>query len=152
MRTLTGSPPRPRVFVLYSASRAHAPLPARARAGHINHSIYWKNLTPPGSYAAPSGDLLKLIDAEASVGVQRPAVHKRGRKWSHSLSPKRRPSFPDPPLFPLFLLFSRPWQWGSLDKLVAALSALSVGVQGSGWGVRLPDPVRVWALRLSPPV
>jgi len=29
--------------------------------GHINHSIFWKNLCPPSEYTAPEGDLLEAI-------------------------------------------------------------------------------------------
>jgi len=58
--------------------------------GHLNHSIFWKNLAPPsrGGGVLPSGELQDLITA----------------------------------------------QWGSFDKFKAALSAQTVGIQGSGWG------------------
>lgn len=57
--------------------------------GHINHSIFWKNLTPisQGGGELPAGDLKTLIDA----------------------------------------------QYGSKEALQTAISASSVGVQGSGW-------------------
>nr|CAD7449424.1 unnamed protein product [Timema bartmani] len=54
--------------------------------GHINHSIFWHNLSPCGG--SPSVDLESAIKKD----------------------------------------------FGSLDSLKAQLSAISVGVQGSGWG------------------
>ena len=58
--------------------------------GHLNHSIFWKNLAPPskGGGAIQEGELKKMIES----------------------------------------------QYGSLDALQVAMSAASVGVQGSGWG------------------
>nr|CAD7198981.1 unnamed protein product [Timema douglasi] len=56
--------------------------------GHINHSIFWNNLSPCGG--SPSGKL----DLESAIKKD----------------------------------------FGSLDSLKAQLSAISVGVQGSGWG------------------
>eukprot|EP01031_Cornospumella_fuschlensis_P042327 gene42327-51695_t len=58
--------------------------------GHVNHTIFWRNLAPPkkGGGEPPVGDLKTMIDA----------------------------------------------QYGSLEGLQKALSAASVGVQGSGWG------------------
>uniref|UniRef100_A0A7R9VNA0 Superoxide dismutase n=1 Tax=Chlamydomonas euryale TaxID=1486919 RepID=A0A7R9VNA0_9CHLO len=51
--------------------------------GHVNHSIFWTNLAPPKDCAPPSGELLKMIEAQwksldnfqaamsaASAGVQ----------------------------------------------------------------------------------
>ena len=32
--------------------------------GHINHSIFWTNLTPPSKFVAPKGDLIQLIDRD----------------------------------------------------------------------------------------
>eukprot|EP01023_Acetabularia_acetabulum_P010223 TRINITY_DN1467_c0_g1_i2.p1 TRINITY_DN1467_c0_g1~~TRINITY_DN1467_c0_g1_i2.p1 ORF type:complete len:220 (-),score=40.25 TRINITY_DN1467_c0_g1_i2:187-846(-) len=32
--------------------------------GHVNHSIFWKNLCPAKDYAPPSGDLLESINLE----------------------------------------------------------------------------------------
>jgi Fe-Mn family superoxide dismutase len=32
--------------------------------GHVNHSIFWKNLTPPKDFEPPSGELAKAIEAE----------------------------------------------------------------------------------------
>ncbi|BDA51019.1 Superoxide dismutase [Mn], mitochondrial [Coccomyxa sp. Obi] len=32
--------------------------------GHINHSIFWKNLCPPGDYEPPSGEIAKQIEAD----------------------------------------------------------------------------------------
>lgn len=81
--------------------------------GHVNHSIFWKNLCPskvrysrldpfhrgkllsdvlnsPQDYAPPSGELLKYIEKD----------------------------------------------FGSLDALIKKFSGSAVGVQGSGWGVR----------------
>ncbi|CAH8435191.1 unnamed protein product [Dicrocoelium dendriticum] len=55
--------------------------------GHINHSIFWKNLSPNGG-GVPSGRLANAINAE----------------------------------------------FGSFEQFKARLSALSVGIQGSGWG------------------
>jgi len=54
--------------------------------GHINHSIFWQNLTPDST--KPSAQLTQAITAS----------------------------------------------FGTLDKLKEALTAASVGVQGSGWG------------------
>lgn len=54
--------------------------------GHINHSIFWNNLTPDST--KPSAELNSAIEAS----------------------------------------------FGSFDKMVQQLSAVSVGVQGSGWG------------------
>lgn len=58
--------------------------------GHLNHTIFWKNLAPPskGGGELPNGELKTLIES----------------------------------------------QFGSLDNLVAKMSAATVGVQGSGWG------------------
>ena len=58
--------------------------------GHLNHSIFWKNLQPisAGGGYLPPGDLRTLIEA----------------------------------------------QYGSLENLQAAVTASTVGVQGSGWG------------------
>ncbi len=58
--------------------------------GHLNHSIFWKNLISPKNGGGEMTDdaLGSMINA----------------------------------------------QWGSLDKMQAAMSAASVGVQGSGWG------------------
>lgn len=53
--------------------------------GHINHSIFWQNLSPNGG--EPSGELLKSINTS----------------------------------------------FGSLDNLKQRLSALAIGIQGSGW-------------------
>nr|AVA17407.1 putative Per a allergen [Periplaneta americana] len=54
--------------------------------GHINHTIFWQNLSPSGGN--PSSELADAIKKD----------------------------------------------FGSLDNMKAQLSALSVGVQGSGWG------------------
>ncbi|KAL5287674.1 SOD2 family protein [Megaselia abdita] len=54
--------------------------------GHINHSIFWQNLSPNRS--DPSADLKKALEA----------------------------------------------QWGSFDNFKKEMSALTVAVQGSGWG------------------
>ncbi|XP_023726171.1 superoxide dismutase [Mn], mitochondrial [Cryptotermes secundus] len=54
--------------------------------GHINHTIFWQNLSPTGG--SPSSELEEAIKKD----------------------------------------------FGSLDNLKAQLSAVSVGVQGSGWG------------------
>ncbi|KAK9885243.1 hypothetical protein WA026_010744 [Henosepilachna vigintioctopunctata] len=54
--------------------------------GHINHSIFWKNLTPDST--KPSSELSAVIESS----------------------------------------------FGSFDKMKQELSAVSVGVQGSGWG------------------
>jgi Fe-Mn family superoxide dismutase len=32
--------------------------------GHINHSLFWQNLCPPGEAAPPSGPLVAAIEAE----------------------------------------------------------------------------------------
>jgi Fe-Mn family superoxide dismutase len=58
--------------------------------GHLNHSIFWKNLAPVGKGGGEihDGDLLNAIKA----------------------------------------------QYGSLEALQTAMSAATVGVQGSGWG------------------
>lgn len=32
--------------------------------GHLNHTIFWENLCPPGQYAAPTGALEAAIDAQ----------------------------------------------------------------------------------------
>jgi len=55
--------------------------------GHINHSIFWTNLSPKGG-GEPNGALLSQIKKD----------------------------------------------FGSVDEMKAALTAASVGVQGSGWG------------------
>ncbi|XP_045478415.1 superoxide dismutase [Mn], mitochondrial isoform X2 [Harmonia axyridis] len=54
--------------------------------GHINHSIFWNNLTPEST--KPSAEMNSAIEAS----------------------------------------------FGSFEKMVQLLSAVSVGVQGSGWG------------------
>lgn len=53
--------------------------------GHVNHSIFWQNLSPNGG--EPSGDLLEAIKRD----------------------------------------------FGSVEKMQTAISALAVSVQGSGW-------------------
>ena len=32
--------------------------------GHVNHSIFWKNLAPPGECAPPEGELLSMIERD----------------------------------------------------------------------------------------
>jgi len=58
--------------------------------GHVNHSIFWNNLTPEksGGGEPPKGKLLQEIQKE----------------------------------------------FGSLDRLIELLSAMTVAIQGSGWG------------------
>nr|XP_033795292.1 superoxide dismutase [Mn], mitochondrial isoform X2 [Geotrypetes seraphini] len=56
--------------------------------GHINHSIFWTNLSPSGGGEPPKGALLEAIKRD----------------------------------------------FGSFEKFKEKLTALSVGVQGSGWG------------------
>lgn len=59
--------------------------------GHVNHSIFWKNLAPisAGGGELPPGDLRTLIEA----------------------------------------------QYGTLENLQTVMTATTVGVQGSGWGM-----------------
>ena len=32
--------------------------------GHVNHSLFWKNLAPPGECAPPEGELLSMIERD----------------------------------------------------------------------------------------
>lgn len=59
--------------------------------GHINHTLFWENLSPKGS---PESEF-------PSSGVLKDAVEER---------------------------------FGSFDAMKKEVSALSIGVQGSGWG------------------
>lgn len=56
--------------------------------GHLNHTIFWSNLAPPGKGGAPEGALAAAIDKD----------------------------------------------FGSLDAMQKKLTAMTVAVQGSGWG------------------
>ena len=57
--------------------------------GHINHSLFWENLTPPGEYKDPSGDLLAEIDRtfgsfeamKAEMAAKTVAVQGSGWGW-----------------------------------------------------------------------
>jgi Fe-Mn family superoxide dismutase len=40
------------------------PAAARARAGHINHSMFWEMLTPPQDYQPPAGKLAAALEAD----------------------------------------------------------------------------------------
>jgi Fe-Mn family superoxide dismutase len=62
--------------------------------GHVNHSIFWTNLSPDGG-DKPAGELAAAIDD----------------------------------------------QFGSFDKFVAHITAVALGVQGSGWAVLAYDVI-----------
>jgi Fe-Mn family superoxide dismutase len=57
--------------------------------GHINHSLFWENLCPPGSSAGPGGDLLAEINAafggldecKATFAAKTIAVQGSGWGW-----------------------------------------------------------------------
>lgn len=57
--------------------------------GHVNHSIFWTNLTPPKDYQPPSGELLKLIESRwksvdaftAAFNAQAAGVQGSGWGW-----------------------------------------------------------------------
>lgn len=55
-------------YFLANASRAlssHQPrLPQFNGGGHVNHSIFWTNLTPPKDYSDPEGDIARMIDGQ----------------------------------------------------------------------------------------
>jgi len=57
--------------------------------GHVNHSIFWKNLAPPGECAPPEGELLSMIERDfgsldalqAKFSTQTAAVQGSGWGW-----------------------------------------------------------------------
>lgn len=57
--------------------------------GHVNHSIFWKNLAPPGECAPPEGELLSMIERDfgsldalkTKFAAQTVAVQGSGWGW-----------------------------------------------------------------------
>ena len=57
--------------------------------GHVNHSLFWKNLAPPGECAPPEGELLSMIERDfgsldalkTKFAAQTVAVQGSGWGW-----------------------------------------------------------------------
>ena len=72
-----------------SALIALAPALKFNGGGHINHTLFWENLCPPGSAAPAGGDLLKEIEAafgsmdacKSTFAAQSIAVQGSGWGW-----------------------------------------------------------------------
>jgi len=79
--------------------------------GHLNHSIFWENLAPPseGGGAPPTGPRAR-------------------RRFARARAPAK-PSFPAGALAAAIDA-----EFGGVDAMKTKLSAMTVGVQGSGWG------------------
>ncbi|CAI6003470.1 unnamed protein product [Closterium sp. NIES-64] len=108
--------------------------------GHVNHSIFWKNLAPisEGGGAPPEGSLVAAVDAQI-------------RSLDALVSKFQQTQVPVLPLpFIISCVFSQEGggappegalaaaidaQFGSLDALVSKFNAAGAGVQGSGWVV-----------------
>ena len=112
--------------------------------GHVNHSIFWKNLCPPKVHPAiytssrnififclhtfPASRLCCELAAAARL------LSRFVPKALVACAPEQDYA---PPSGELAKLIEK--DFGGLDKLTAKFSAAAVGVQGSGWGVRAAE-------------
>lgn len=116
--------------------------------GHVNHSIFWKNLCPPKARHLPPSPICHAAPPSCSpppptcASAVTPQAPRARAAAPCAAASRARPAAPLPSRAPRCQEFEPPSgdvlryiekDFGSVDALVKRFSAAAVGVQGSGW-------------------